>query len=271
MVIAKKLNVAQFAEWIESELYGYKSNSGLPGYRILPASVEALNPYHGWQPVLFQDAKEAATFSESHVLQSISQVEDLSRANGSIHHPFEPESTAYLMRGMNVSLPPTRRIAAASMKGVVDAVRTEILQWCLKLENDGIMGEGLTFSQQERSMAEQNRYTTHFHIEHMTQSQIQNATSASTQILEASTFTLDSATSVLQQLRTHLDEIGLNTDDRKRIEADSSSVEMQLTSPQPNRGVIREAFRSIREVLEGTTGSLVASGLLYEIGRLLSG
>ena len=36
---------------------------------------------------------------------------------------------------------------------VIDAVRTMILNWSLKLEEEGILGEGLSFSEEEKQKA----------------------------------------------------------------------------------------------------------------------
>ena len=40
--------------------------------------------------------------------------------------------------------------------GVLDAVRNAILDWTLKLEQDGILGEGMTFSTEEKQTAMNN-------------------------------------------------------------------------------------------------------------------
>jgi AbiTii len=57
----------------------------------------------------------------------------------------------------------TRFIRMEDLKGVLDAVRTEILRWSMKLEKDGIVGEGMTFSAEERRIASAIHYNSHFH------------------------------------------------------------------------------------------------------------
>lgn len=269
LVIAKKLDLADFAAWIEAELYGYADPSKIPLYRVLPSSVEVLNPYRGWQPVIFQSARDAEHFSRSDIVESVSHVEGLSQSDRLLEHAFGPETTANLMRSMEVPLLPKRRIGPAAMNGIVEAVRTEVLQWCLRLEKDGILGEGLTFSEQERAMAGRNEYNTHFHIENMSRSQIQSATSGSSQMFEINAPTPEAAKEVLRQLREHMDGINLKEGDRKQVVADAAAIEIQLAAPKPQQGIVREGFRSIRNILEGTGGSIIASGLIYEITRLL--
>jgi hypothetical protein len=93
LVIAKKLDVADFAAWIEAELYGYRDLSKVPLYRVLPTSVEVFNPYHGWQPVIFQSAREAEHFAKSRIVESVSQIEEFSRADGPLENALGPETT----------------------------------------------------------------------------------------------------------------------------------------------------------------------------------
>ena len=47
-------------------------------------------------------------------------------------------------------------VATHQLKGIMGAVITEIIQWTLKLEADGILGEGMRFSDAEKSRAVKN-------------------------------------------------------------------------------------------------------------------
>ncbi|MEJ2616956.1 MAG: hypothetical protein P8Z35_18520 [Ignavibacteriaceae bacterium] len=46
-------------------------------------------------------------------------------------------------------------------------------------------------------------------------------------------------------------------------------IKTQLESPNPKRRIFTEALNSIRNILEGATGSLIASGLLYQLGLII--
>jgi len=182
---------------------------------------------------------------------------------------FAPEQAKMLTRSSEHDLVRHAQVVSIeSLRGILDAIKTQILTWCLKLEQDGIVGADMTFSKEEQQKAAESHYTTNFHIGTMTQSQIQHAKSASSQVLQDNTLSSEAVSDVLGKLRAHIDEIGLDAQQRAQVDADSTAVEAQLKAPSPNHGVMREAFRSIRNVLEGTAGSLIASGLIYEIGRL---
>jgi len=47
-----------------------------------------------------------------------------------------------------------RKFSIAQIAAVFDAVRNRILDWTLKLEAEGILGEGMTFTQKEKEAAQ---------------------------------------------------------------------------------------------------------------------
>lgn len=54
-LIASKLKLADFDEWIQHELNGYPDQESCPEYRKVRGSLKAFNPYHGWIPVVIQN------------------------------------------------------------------------------------------------------------------------------------------------------------------------------------------------------------------------
>lgn len=63
LVVARKLKIIEFEKWVSSELSGYSKTDEIPDYRWATGSVQAWNPYHGWQSVMFEDNKMAAAVS----------------------------------------------------------------------------------------------------------------------------------------------------------------------------------------------------------------
>lgn len=74
---------------------------------------------------------------------------------------------------------------------------------------------------------------------------------------------------LLKQIRCSLHDLELSAAARTQLEADAQTIEAQLLSPHPKPTVVRECLHSIRNILEGMTGSLVASGLVFEIGKYI--
>ena len=50
---------------------------------------------------------------------------------------------------------PTLHISQPSVHSILDAIKDTILRWSLELEQNGILGEGMTFSEQEKKSAVQ--------------------------------------------------------------------------------------------------------------------
>jgi hypothetical protein len=59
-------------------------------------------------------------------------------------------------------LKPRRFISTSFLAGIVGTIRNTILQWSLRLEEEGIVGEGLSFSDEEKSRAASST-TIHIH------------------------------------------------------------------------------------------------------------
>ncbi len=164
LVVARKLGLQEFQNWIELELGGYIEKESLPSYRYVQGQLKGWNPYHGWQPVIAGDA-ETIEFHEElcdyPVGQPISELIDLvkNRDNRSMLHARLPgELEAFLVASLGGRTKVQLRISSAGIAGILEAVRDAILRWALKLEEDGILGEGMTFSQQEKSVATNPNY-----------------------------------------------------------------------------------------------------------------
>ena len=150
LVVARKLGLKEFDTWVSHELNGYPQESEVPKYRELSGQVRAWNPERGWIPVRFENPKDARLFSSRETKQSIGSLEALlENSKGVLGIPFPPEienqvlTTPFLS---NLSL----QASPAALHGILDAVRNAVLNWTLKLEEDGVLGEGLSFSEEER-------------------------------------------------------------------------------------------------------------------------
>lgn len=56
---------------------------------------------------------------------------------------------------------------------------------------------------------------------------------------------------------------------QSQFQTDLETIRVQITSEHPKTSIITESLRSIRSVLEDAAGSLVASGVIYEISKLI--
>jgi hypothetical protein len=204
--------------------------------------------------------------------QAISTLESQCPAAGSTHQmDFEPELERRLMDAMQFPMRPTLMVSGAQIHGIIDAVRNTILDWSLKLETAGVLGQDMTFSSEEKTRATGAQVTT-YHVQNQTvihsmdQSQLQQGTVDSTQVLVHVPLNLEAIAKLTSDLRADLDSLNLSPDTRSEVEADLRTVEAQKDSPKPRFGIISEALRSLRSVLENAVGSAGGTALPGDSG-----
>lgn len=158
LMVATKLELGEFREWILAELNGYSKarRDSLPDYRIIRGDLRVHNPYHGLQPFLLpQELHEAVTVIN--VTESVASLCELAygKTKGEIVYQFAPEQERILMsmQGGFAQLRPTRVVGTNKLTAILNTVRTHILEWALSLEAEGIVGDGLSFSVSEKQAA----------------------------------------------------------------------------------------------------------------------
>ncbi|MDF9828521.1 hypothetical protein M2447_002645 [Ereboglobus sp. PH5-10] len=160
LVIATKLKREDFRSWASSELNGYDGRD-VPEYRRLRASISLKNPYHGLIPVHFPSEEMFDLFTRINVQDPISNLiailDGHSPNKTNPIFPLSPKQEAFLLQNQDgLSLPPIRTVPINQIEGIIEAVRTAILEWTLKLEEEGILGEGMTFTPAEKNKAMQS-------------------------------------------------------------------------------------------------------------------
>jgi hypothetical protein len=154
-VAATKLSLDQFRDWCNRELNGYQGPE-LPEYRLLPGTLRAWNPFNGWIPVFVQDQESSQLLSVHRERGAVSFVEGLVKSgkkDSQLVVRFGSDVQQYFMRQSDVPLEVSLHLSRSSLVALLDGVRNTILEWSLKLEADGILGEGLRFSSNETGIA----------------------------------------------------------------------------------------------------------------------
>jgi hypothetical protein len=72
----------------------------------------------------------------------------------------------------------------------------------------------------------------------------------------------------ISNLKSQIPALQLAPADCAQLKADTDAVDSQIASSRPNRMVIEQLMMSITNILEGCSGSLVASGLLRKLTGL---
>ena len=162
-LVASKLRLGDFERWTDAELQGYPDGSALPAYRQIRGTPVWWNPYRGWLAVNFSGdgVRWADKMSRTDTSQPIGELETLAAeyrqaAESWRYVPFNAELTEAICQSKGV--PPTQiglQVDRSVISGVLDAVRTAVLEWALKLEKSGILGNSIRFSDKEKEIAHQ--------------------------------------------------------------------------------------------------------------------
>ncbi|GAA4235035.1 hypothetical protein GCM10022254_41340 [Actinomadura meridiana] len=81
---------------------------------------------------------------------------------------------------------------------------------------------------------------------------------------------LSQITAFLTRLDSEAHQLGLSGEDYSEMRAEAETIRAQVKSPKPKWHVIAESVRSIRAILEGTCGGIVAAGLLEALPQIIS-
>jgi hypothetical protein len=271
LVVAVKLEIQEFASWARQELDGYK-NEEVPEYRVVYGQPQVKNPLRGYQPLFFDNPKLTERFSRMHFNQPVGKIEhELKRAqqkgSGEFYVLYPPAVEKKLMDSIEFPLQPFLNIGRSEFQKILDALRKIILEWTLKLESDGITGHGMTFSKEEKAKAQSITYNVKNLFHGIERSQIQIESVNSAQNLAVNQFDYSKLKELIQALKDSVEELGLEDGAIAELMAEIRTLESQAASPKPKAFIIRELLLSVKNILEGAAGSLIASGLLAQIGR----
>jgi len=160
-MVATKLKLTDFNDWITHELHGYndiETTDQLRDYRVIKGDIRAHNPTNGvLMPIRF-DPETTRKLSTVYVAQSIGDLDDLVKDRSvSLQFPFSEYQVAKIHQMMDSFhrswVLPFRMVEASRIVAILDRVRNIILDWSLQLESEGLLGDGMTFSDDDRKRA----------------------------------------------------------------------------------------------------------------------
>lgn len=148
---AAKLKLGDTLDWVDSELNGYTCNEQeIPAYRVASGSLMATTFHYGTRPA-HGDPQSIAMLSLSFFREPIGSLEALLGGTGHIIMPINLEIAKALQPHTNASY--AVHFGKNVVVGITDAVRNLILDWAINLENEGILGEGVSFTMEEKKKA----------------------------------------------------------------------------------------------------------------------
>jgi len=269
LIVARKLKINKFRNWVENELNGYKNQNDVPEYRNVFSELRAYNPYHGWQPIVFEYDEDAEIFHRSKITQAISSIEQLANKNRTLHITIPPIVLSDLFERIKGVRDFQIQTSPSQLCDIINAVRNIVLDWSLNLEEDGILGNDIGFDETEVKKAKDIKVHIETYIENATSSQIQTNSNQSEQHLAInSQLPIDDLKQLTEFLKNNLNEFEINTENKRILESDIGSIELQLDSPKPKSSILKQGLESMGSILKGASGNILAAKAIESIANI---
>ena len=270
LALSRSLGVREIETWARSELNGYDAEEqSYPDYRMLdgvPVAVRGQTQI----PLQFSDPTSERRFSRMPCILPVSELESLvasadARSQDSFIIPFLPDQDP--ARRQDSTFRGYLEVPKSKLVRVLDAVRTGIADWAVKLRDLGVDLDDDEFDDADRRNA--SGVVVKIKVQgDMVNSPLQIASPDGLQAVTFDSIDREATCKALEALRD--DAVSLAIDLRSELEAEIATITAQLRSPNPKRGVLREAGRSLRAIIEGAAGSALVSTPRPEVEAFLA-
>lgn len=157
-LVASKLKLKDFEKWIKQEQEGYEDK--IPKYRKLKGQTIIKNNYG--MIILTRQ-------TERKISESLSSIYYLYKSKDEFITFSESPSVISELKKKNPELYCYFEVSKSQLYKIISVVKDEILKWTILLEENGIIGNGIDFSENEKKIAETttviNNYINNFYGE----------------------------------------------------------------------------------------------------------
>ena len=151
-------------------------------------------------------------------------------------------------------------ISGASVMDIVEKVKNTILEWTLKLEEEGVLGEGMRFSDEEKQTAKSMPQTVN---NYYGATNVINGSSEGMQIVSGNenvTFSYDKANTAVSEIEAAISQEQLQSEDKDAALEMLSEIRNKITQ-EKKPSVIKALLVGLKDFLINAGGSL-AAGLI---------
>ena len=248
------------------ELNGYagENQDNIPEYRKVNGLLKAWNPYHGWIPVVFQDSKFQSLLCTRFLGNSISEILELyktSEGHVLLSYPGDIERTIDKMCSSPFPTNYSLHVSAHILKAIVDQVQNCLLEWTIRLESEGVLGEGMRFSQEETAMAQKVPQTINNYYGTVVNGNVKQSQVVSGDHNSLS-FNYEQASDLIRQIKEVIQDEQMSEEDREIAEELISESESKIAA-QAKPGVIRATLSGLKDFLIGA-GANIAGAMIVQ-------
>jgi len=270
--IAVKLDLPELEKWVENELNGYQSGADVPDYRVIIGQLQGFNPFHGWRPVQFNSTATEQKFTKRHITSQVAELESLvaRSSDGQLQVPLSAEAQRLIRDATGFDFEFTTAMSANEVVGILDAIRNALLDWSLKMEKLGVKGEGMSFSDDERKRAHETQAIYNIgKIETFTGNMGSGSGHFSVEGNTVNVTYKAAIESLVRKIRDNEAQLGLEPESTRELHEALDGLQTEIKATQPSAKRINGFLASVRGIAEKAAGSLVAQGILYELGKLM--
>lgn len=220
-LIAVKLGLTEFDKWICSELNGYKGEDEIPDYREVSGSLKAYNPIRGWLPVFINNAEFEKRICCIKCNNSISEIIGLNAKNEhGLMMNLGGETQAILNKNTSAPFSTQYRLdfSPTAVGDIIEKVKNTVLEWTIKLEAEGILGEGMQFSISEKDSAKRIPQTVNNYYGN---TNVINSPLENTAVIAGDgnnvRFTYDAAQDAVAEIESSLETDNLSPEDKETV------------------------------------------------------
>lgn len=262
-VIATKLQLTEFDSWITHELNGYPNQEVCPEYRKIKGVLKAFNPYQGWIPAMISDIEMETDVCERKMANSISEIVSLCQEENDLLSEFTGAQTEILNKIFRTTFPMKYAlfIPRTSVMDIIEKVKNTILEWTLKLEEKGIIGDNMTFTEKEKNTATSIPQTIN---NYYGDTKIVNSSGDNMTVVAGNnnnvSFSYEKASKIIEEIEKSINNENLNQDDletAKDILVDIRDKIDQKKKPS----IIKVTLSGLKDFLIGA-GANVAAALI---------
>lgn len=262
-VIATKLQLTEFDSWITHELNGYPNQEVCPEYRKIKGVLKAFNPYQGWILAMISDIEMETDVCERKMANSISEIVSLCQEENDLLSEFTGAQTEILNKIFRTTFPMKYAlfIPRTSVMDIIEKVKNTILEWTLKLEEKGIIGDNMTFTEKEKNTATSIPQTIN---NYYGDTKIVNSSGDNTTVVAGDnnnvSFSYEKASKIIEEIEKSINNENLNQDDletAKDILVDIRDKIDQKKKPS----IIKATLSGLKDFLIGA-GANVAAALI---------
>lgn len=268
-IIAIKLKLSEFDAWIQNELNGYETNQDLiPDYRKISGQLKAWNPYHGWIPVIMQDSRLEEVLCHRKMEDSIGDIIELySKSKGNIILTFSADVAAKLDSWSNAPFNTNYSLHVSNhqLKSIVDKVINCLMEWTLKLEENGIVGENMRFNETESASAKDIPQQINYY------GPVINGNISSSQIVSGNnstvTYNAQAISDAINEIRDSLEKEQITGEDMENaLELLSDISEKIEQNKKPS--IIKSALVGLKDFILATGANVTAALITAKIQGL---